>query len=213
MNLQNNVNQINNIYNHQGHIDEGPDDSKSKSGPNDNRGHNDNRGPNNNSGPNDNRCAVCLKDFESDGTDLFVTACGHRFHGSCMLRWSRTNNANAFTCPMCRTTLIDHQPPEPNQMNHLDFRNVTKKILADILQSMVSHNVPIHSASTLNENALWMLLPWVCQEELTETIANHFFRSLNDPNYHNSLANYSDHSFYRNRQRHSLLSLSDLNFG
>lgn len=195
MNLQNNVNQINNIYNHQGHSDEGPNDSKSKSG------------------PNDNRCAVCLKHFESDGKDLFVTACGHRFHGSCMLRWSRTNNANAFTCPMCRTTLIDHQPPEPNQMNHLDFRNVTKKILADILQSMVSHNVPIHSASTLNENALWMLLPWVCQEELTETIANHFFRSLNDPNYHNSLANYSDHSFYRNRQRHSLLSLSDLNFG
>ena len=45
-------------------------------------------------------CPICMEDFQ--GTDLFVTRCGHQFHGTCMIRHMKLHD----NCPMCRGVLF-----------------------------------------------------------------------------------------------------------
>ena len=45
-------------------------------------------------------CPICMDDLHK--TDLFVSRCGHQFHGTCMVRHMRQND----TCPMCRGVLF-----------------------------------------------------------------------------------------------------------
>lgn len=45
-------------------------------------------------------CPICMEDLHK--TDLFVTRCGHQFHGTCMLRHMKLND----NCPMCRGRLF-----------------------------------------------------------------------------------------------------------
>ena len=47
-----------------------------------------------------NDCPICMDDLLQ--TDLFVTRCGHQFHGTCMIRHIKHND----TCPMCRGVLF-----------------------------------------------------------------------------------------------------------
>ena len=45
-------------------------------------------------------CPICMEDFQK--TDVFVTRCGHQFHGTCMIRHIKQHD----TCPMCRGVLF-----------------------------------------------------------------------------------------------------------
>lgn len=45
-------------------------------------------------------CPICMEDLKQ--TDLFVTRCGHQFHGTCMIRHMRLHD----NCPMCRGVLF-----------------------------------------------------------------------------------------------------------
>ena len=45
-------------------------------------------------------CPICMEDFQK--TDVFVTRCGHQFHGTCMIRHIKQYD----TCPMCRGVLF-----------------------------------------------------------------------------------------------------------
>lgn len=45
-------------------------------------------------------CPICMDEFHS--TDLFVTRCGHQFHGTCMIRHMKQHD----NCPMCRGVLF-----------------------------------------------------------------------------------------------------------
>ncbi len=47
-----------------------------------------------------NDCPICMDDLLQ--TDVFVTRCGHQFHGTCMIRHIKHND----TCPMCRGVLF-----------------------------------------------------------------------------------------------------------
>jgi hypothetical protein len=46
-------------------------------------------------------CPICMEDLHA--TDLFVTRCGHQFHGTCMIRHIKLND----NCPMCRGVLFN----------------------------------------------------------------------------------------------------------
>jgi len=46
-------------------------------------------------------CPICMEDLHK--TDLFVTRCGHQFHGTCMIRHIKLND----NCPMCRGVLFN----------------------------------------------------------------------------------------------------------
>lgn len=46
-------------------------------------------------------CCICLEDIKK--TDIFITRCGHQFHGGCMLKHMKTHD----NCPMCRGVLIN----------------------------------------------------------------------------------------------------------
>jgi hypothetical protein len=51
--------------------------------------------------PNEARdCPICMEDFQK--TDVFVTRCGHQFHGTCMIRHMKQHD----NCPMCRGVLF-----------------------------------------------------------------------------------------------------------
>jgi len=45
-------------------------------------------------------CPICMEDFHS--TDLFITRCGHQFHGTCMIKHMKLHD----NCPMCRGVLF-----------------------------------------------------------------------------------------------------------
>ena len=45
-------------------------------------------------------CPICMEDFHN--TDLFITRCGHQFHGTCMIRHMKLHD----NCPMCRGVLF-----------------------------------------------------------------------------------------------------------
>jgi hypothetical protein len=45
-------------------------------------------------------CPICMEDFQK--TDVFVTRCGHQFHGTCMIRHMKQYD----NCPMCRGVLF-----------------------------------------------------------------------------------------------------------
>jgi hypothetical protein len=45
-------------------------------------------------------CPICMDSLQK--TDLFVSRCGHQFHGTCMVRHMKQND----NCPMCRGILF-----------------------------------------------------------------------------------------------------------
>lgn len=51
-------------------------------------------------GGSDDVCPVCLDEFE-DARSIEKTACGHRFHTSCLETW-RERHPDRATCPTCR---------------------------------------------------------------------------------------------------------------
>ena len=48
-------------------------------------------------------CSICMEDLNP--TDLFVTRCGHQFHGTCMLNHITSSNTNN-DCPSCRGHIL-----------------------------------------------------------------------------------------------------------
>ena len=48
-------------------------------------------------------CSICMEDLKP--TDLFVTRCGHQFHGTCMLNHITSSNTNNH-CPSCRGHIL-----------------------------------------------------------------------------------------------------------
>ena len=43
-------------------------------------------------------CAICAEELVNE---IAMIPCGHRFHGGCLVRWTRRQR----TCPMCRRVL------------------------------------------------------------------------------------------------------------
>ena len=52
-----------------------------------------------------NDCPICMEDLHK--TDLFVTRCGHQFHGTCMIQHIKLHD----NCPMCRGLLFQTSKP------------------------------------------------------------------------------------------------------
>ena len=52
-----------------------------------------------------NDCPICMEDLHK--TDLFVTRCGHQFHGTCMIQHIKLHD----NCPMCRGLLFQTSNP------------------------------------------------------------------------------------------------------
>ena len=48
-------------------------------------------------------CSICMEDLKP--TDLFVTRCGHQFHGTCMLNHITIRDTNN-DCPTCRGHIL-----------------------------------------------------------------------------------------------------------
>ena len=110
-------------------------------------------------------CPICLKYIGE--VDCYVTKCGHKFHGSCMLNWCeiRRDADKEEVCPLCRGHL----------KTTINFPEITKKILHNFLQTMKSHNVLDESIGDFEPDVLWMRLPTGCQQELLDTLEYHYF--------------------------------------
>ena len=107
-------------------------------------------------------CPICLRSIGD--VDCYVTKCGHKFHGSCMLNWCeiRRDSNKEEVCPLCRGQL----------KNNINFPGVTKKLVHDFLRILGSHDAP---RDAVGEEVLWMRLPAGCQQELIETLEYHYF--------------------------------------
>ena len=58
-----------------------------------------------------NECPICLEHIECN-KNIIVTECGHTFHCKCMM----TNiSHNGFSCPCCRTNMIDEDENENDE--------------------------------------------------------------------------------------------------
>ena len=141
-------------------------------------------------------CAICLKTVDKN-SDLFITKCGHVFHGSCMLRWasSQKDQRTEPLCPLCRSDLGISK-------TLIDFPCVTKKIFHEFTQVIEMFNL---STDSLDEHIKWMTLPLRAQQELTNIIEYHYY--VNDSA--NNIA--SDSQDTRRSLRYNF-SLSDLIF-
>ena len=155
-------------------------------------------------------CPVCLKDIAD--VDVMITDCGHKFHGSCVLNWSKVlwRSNKDYMCPLCRGN-IGSDSSDSVFYSTVDFPAITKKILFDFSRLLVSHNVPLGTVGTLDENVLWMLLPSTCQQELVESVEYHFNSDdIGDNGIGNSNGNSGNHG---NRERRPYnFSISDLTF-
>lgn len=107
-------------------------------------------------------CPVCLRSIGN--VDCYVTKCGHKFHGSCMLKWCeiRRDTDKEEACPMCRGQL----------KNSINFPGVTKKLVHDFLRILGSHDAP---RNAIGEELLWMQLSVGCQQDLIEALEYHYF--------------------------------------
>ena len=47
-----------------------------------------------------NDCSICSEDFRN--TDVFITRCGHKFHGTCMIQYLKQHD----NCPICQGVLF-----------------------------------------------------------------------------------------------------------
>lgn len=121
-------------------------------------------------------CAICLKPLEKH--DFFVSKCGHKFHGSCMIAWTKSMQHNSDYCPICRRCLLS----DTDTNNLIHFKDATKSLLYKMIQILISHNVPLGSIESLDETVMWMLLPTSCQEELVACLqdcTSNSHRSIN----------------------------------
>lgn len=111
-------------------------------------------------------CAICLKTVDKN-SNLFITKCGHVFHGSCMLRWtsSQKGENKEPLCPLCRGDLGISK-------TLIDFPTVTKKIFHEFTRIIELYNV---STDSLDEHIKWMTLPSRAQQELTNIIEYHYY--------------------------------------
>lgn len=50
-------------------------------------------------------CVICTEDVYS--ANSCTTACGHRYHTTCLVRWSMAKRNNSDKCPNCRASLVD----------------------------------------------------------------------------------------------------------
>lgn len=54
-------------------------------------------------------CSICMDEVKTKA-DSKTLPCGHKFHSGCMLKWGNSSQANAHTCPMCRTPWREYIP-------------------------------------------------------------------------------------------------------
>tara|TARA_B110001452_G_scaffold224296_1_gene197800 strand:- start:251 stop:1555 length:1305 start_codon:yes stop_codon:yes gene_type:complete len=53
------------------------------------------------------QCSVCLEDCRPGDLMRLLSRCGHSFHDSCIEEWFFTPQAQALTCPLCRTPILN----------------------------------------------------------------------------------------------------------
>lgn len=110
-------------------------------------------------------CSICLKPIFD--TDRFTTKCGHIFHGSCILNWCKIRSESGISeqCPLCRGAL----KKTPN------YSKITQEILYDFCRTLTSHNISLLSLTSLESNAMWLLLPSTCQDQLIQHLQYHYY--------------------------------------
>ena len=146
-------------------------------------------------------CPICLRPIGD--VDCYVTKCGHKFHGSCMLNWCdiRRDTDKEEVCPMCRGQL----------KKRIDFPEITKKILRNFLRIMRSHNVSCESIEDFESDLFWMRMPRGCQQELIDTVEYQYF--INEEAMYLGTEGEGERERERERARIPYnFSLSDLNF-
>lgn len=143
-------------------------------------------------------CPICLKSIGD--VDYFVTKCGHKFHGSCMLNWSqiRRNTDKEEMCPMCRGQL----------KNNINFPIVTKKLLYNFLRILGSYDAP--RGFPVGEEVFWMQLSTGCQQELIEALEYYYF--INEDEKATYLGTENERRENERRRMPYNFSFSDLNF-
>ncbi|KAL1531248.1 E3 ubiquitin-protein ligase RHA2A-like [Salvia divinorum] len=61
----------------------------------------------------DESCAICLNSLRKSSHVWELSNCCHVFHKHCLERWLAYDNK--LTCPLCRASLIDVRPLQPEQ--------------------------------------------------------------------------------------------------
>ncbi|XP_074560887.1 brassinosteroid-responsive RING protein 1-like [Curcuma longa] len=59
-------------------------------------------------------CAVCLAALRPCHEVRQLGNCAHAFHKHCIDKWV---DVGQLTCPLCRATLLHHQPPEEDEVS------------------------------------------------------------------------------------------------
>ena len=55
-------------------------------------------------------CSICTEPLSTTATDFCTTACGHKFHTQCILRWNSRQHTRTPSCPLCRAPLQEDLP-------------------------------------------------------------------------------------------------------
>ncbi|KAJ7562061.1 hypothetical protein O6H91_03G053600 [Diphasiastrum complanatum] len=61
-------------------------------------------------------CSVCLSEFQENETGRLLPKCGHSFHTACIDMWFGSHSS----CPLCRTSVGEHDRPQVPQELSLD---------------------------------------------------------------------------------------------
>ncbi|KAG0493678.1 hypothetical protein HPP92_004672 [Vanilla planifolia] len=70
-------------------------------------------------------CVVCLAGFTAADEVRQLGNCRHAFHKPCIDRWI---DADGFTCPLCRSSLLPPPPPPPEEIGKGVFVRLLTRI-------------------------------------------------------------------------------------
>ena len=80
-----------------------------------------------------NMCSICLSSVDTT-TNQCTTACNHKFHTSCLLEATQTNQI----CPLCRSNLITPEP-QPTDIIQNIIQNIKDAYRLDQLSPTTTH--------------------------------------------------------------------------
>lgn len=88
-------------------------------------------------------CCICSEVNKSDS--IVSTNCGHRYHLSCLLKWSQLQNTKlkSTTCPICREELVAAPQNTINESVHftIEVQNEMQEEMSSMLQSLIGNRI------------------------------------------------------------------------
>ena len=97
-------------------------------------------------------CNICLEKIEKD-VNCSITECRHKFHTSCLMKWSSINS----TCPVCRFKLFETEERQERIIYNdpidrlLDSNLVSNNLINSFLDTRLQSNNLIESGLNLLE--------------------------------------------------------------